>query len=196
MKITPEDITNIIGSDINNTRKYWPMIIEELKRVGRNKLYFQCAILATIAVESGNFEPINELGGKRYFTKLYDVTGEKPARAKRMGNVNPGDGPRYHGRGFIQLTWRHNYRVYGNALGYDLENNPELANDPVVAIKVLVKYMVDHGIDVWAERAFRTDDDYPEEFCKRKIRRLVNGGDRAYAKFSKTWDKFKAIALR
>ncbi len=196
MKIKPEDITNVIGSPVANTRKYWPLIVAELERLGKNKLSFQVAILATIGVESGNFEPINELGGKAYFTKLYDVCGEKPARARRMGNTSPGDGARYHGRGFIQLTWKHNYDVYGKALGVDLVNHPEKANEPEIAVKVLVKYMLDHGVDVWADRAFRTDDEYPEEFCTRKIRQLVNGGYRHYDKFKRHWDKFKVIALR
>jgi hypothetical protein len=55
---------------------------------------------------------------------------------------------------------------------------------------------LDHGLDVWADRAFNEADDYPEDFCTRKIRRLVNGGLTAYPKFKNYWDQLKVIALK
>jgi len=55
-------------------------------------------------------------------------------------NTHPGDGVRYHGRGFIQLTGRENYRKVGNAIGLPLEEKPELAERPDVAAKVAVWY--------------------------------------------------------
>lgn len=58
----------------------------------------------------------------------------------RMGNDEPGDGYKYHGRGYIQLTGKNQYRDAGEALNLDLVNNPELAADPGNATRIAVWY--------------------------------------------------------
>ena len=55
----------------------------------------------------------------------------------RMGNDKPGDGFKYRGRGFIQITGKENYDKVGKLIGVDLVNNPDLANDPEVAAKIV-----------------------------------------------------------
>lgn len=62
---------------------------------------------------------------------------------KSLGNTEEGDGWKYRGRGFIQLTGRSNYRRYGKLLGVDLEGKPDLANDPEVAAMIAVVYLLD-----------------------------------------------------
>lgn len=76
---------------------------------------------------------------ERYFAKKYDPT-LAPKTAKILGNKNRGDGAKYHGRGFIQLTGRDNYRMASEALGIDLINNPALASKPDIAAKIAVWY--------------------------------------------------------
>jgi putative chitinase len=88
--------------------------------------------------ESGNFTHLEELGGKNYLAK-YDPT-VNPAKAKALGNTKAGDGAKYKGRGFIQITGKANYASAGRALGMDLVNNPELAAKPDVAAKIAVWY--------------------------------------------------------
>ncbi|GAA0909086.1 hypothetical protein GCM10009552_19250 [Rothia nasimurium] len=58
----------------------------------------------------------------------------------RNGNDEPGDGWKYHGRGYIQLTGKDNYRAAGEALGLDLVHKPELAADPKNASKIATWY--------------------------------------------------------
>ena len=73
--------------------------------------------LATAYHETGHtMLPIREYGGPEYFRKRYDVQGNNPTRAKANGNTKPGDGMKYCGRGYVQLTWKDNYRRAGQAI--------------------------------------------------------------------------------
>jgi len=67
----------------------------------------------------------------------YDVP-----KGKELGNKEPGDGLKYIGRGYIQITGRGNYKVYSDLTGRDLINNPQLLNQPEIAAEVSVKYML------------------------------------------------------
>jgi putative chitinase len=95
--------------------------------------------LAQCAHESANFTRMEEIGGANYFAKKYDPK-YAPKTARILGNVQPGDGERYKGRGFIQLTGRDNYKRAGRALNLPLEANPDLAARPDVAALVAVWY--------------------------------------------------------
>jgi putative chitinase len=94
--------------------------------------------LAQCAHETGDFAHLEELGGNRYLAQ-YDPT-VNPAKAKALGNTQAGDGAKYTGRGFIQITGKANYTKAGQALGMDLVNSPELAAKPDVAAKIAVWY--------------------------------------------------------
>ena len=89
--------------------------------------------------ESADFSRMKEMGGDKYFNKLYDPK-TSPRTAKILGNTKIGDGIRYHGRGFIQITGRDNYRMAGDALRLPLEQHPELASKPAIAAKIAVWY--------------------------------------------------------
>ena len=58
----------------------------------------------------------------------------------REGNTQPGDGWRYRGRGALQLTFRNNYRRFGQLLGIDLEGNPDLAADPATSVLIALAF--------------------------------------------------------
>lgn len=81
---------------------------------------------------------MKEIGGSLDFRK-YDPK-YAPKKAKVLGNKQVGDGAKYKGRGYIQLTGRDNYKKAGQALGLPLEQKPELVEKPEVAAKVAVWY--------------------------------------------------------
>lgn len=91
------------------------------------------ALLAQLGHESGSF---------RYLEELADGLAYEPHTrvGKKLGNTHPGDGPRYKGRGWIQLTGRRNYRMAGAALGLPLEVYPELAAEVENAARVATWY--------------------------------------------------------
>jgi predicted chitinase len=99
-----------------------------------------------------------------------------------LGNTQPGDGVRYHGRGFVQITGRANYRHYGQKIGIDLEGNPDLALDPDAASKILVEYFWERSVD---ERALEGDWE--------GVRRAVNGGLNGWDHFWPVVQKFLAV---
>jgi putative chitinase len=93
--------------------------------------------LAQCAHESANYSTLVEFGASQDFLKKYDKQFN-PDKAKELGNTAPGDGERFKGRGFIQLTGRWNYTQAGQALGLPLDNKPELLEKPDVAAKASV----------------------------------------------------------
>lgn len=136
--------------------------------------------LATAYHETaGTMQPVKEYGGPTYFTKMYDVTGGRPELARRHGNINPGDGPRFCGRGYVQLTWRCNYDRAGRALGVDLVANPDLAMRPDIAAGIMVRGM---------SEGWFTDRDLADDLPRQgpatleqfvRSRDIINGTDKA-----------------
>jgi putative chitinase len=75
--------------------------------------------------------------------------------ADRMGNgpEASGEGWRYRGRGFFQLTGKNNYRLYAELSGLDLINDPEmLERDLKLSIQVAAAYMQKTGLLEFADR--------------------------------------------
>lgn len=70
------------------------------------------------------------------------IYGNTTSIGKSMGNTAEGDGFKYIGRGFIQLTGKNNYVLYGKLTGEDLVGNPTRLLDPVVAAKVTAQFIL------------------------------------------------------
>jgi putative chitinase len=102
------------------------------------RLEWLAYMLATTLLETARtMQPIKEYGGKAYFTKMYDINGSRPAKARELGNLSPGDGARYPGRGYVQLTGLSNYARASRKIGVDLVTNPDAAMVPANAAKIM-----------------------------------------------------------
>lgn len=126
-------------------------------------------LLATAWHETAyTMQPIHERGKVSYFNKYEPGT----TIGKRLGNTVKGDGYRFRGRGYVQLTGRDNYVRAGKALGIDLVGNPELALEPDVAARILIQGCSEGW---FTGKALRDYADY------KNMRRVVNGVDKAEA---------------
>lgn len=113
-------------------RKSVPLILRESKANGvidRGQIAY---ILATAQHESFLGKWMEEL-----------ASGEAYEGRLDLGNTKSGDGKRFKGRGFVQITGRRNYTDWSNRLGIDFVNNPEKAAVPEIAAKILVLGMRD-----------------------------------------------------
>lgn len=105
--------------------------------------------LATAYHETAHtMEPVKEYGGTAYYTRMYDIKGNRPAKARELGNLAPGDGAKYAGRGFVQLTGKTNYAKATTklkALGYDVDlvAQPDRAMEPEIAAAIMVYGMAE-----------------------------------------------------
>ena len=110
-----------------------------------------------------------------HMTPRREIWGPTPAQQRYegrvdLGNTQPGDGKRYMGRGYVQITGRHNYHRASNIVGKDLVKMPDLALDPAIAARIIVHGMVNG----WFTGKKMADfDSYVN------MRRVVNGTDRA-----------------
>lgn len=127
--------------------------------------------MATCRVEVGkNFKPIMEY-----------ASGEAYEFRADLGNTQKGDGVRYKGRGYIQLTGKANYATYGQKLGLDLINNPDLALDIEVGAKILAHYFKDRKV---------IDACIAKDWLR--VRKLVNGVNRATG-LPNGWNEFNKV---
>jgi len=131
-------------------------------------------VLATTAHETAyTCQPISEHGTNKYFFEMYDPKGLRPAVATRLGNTVSGDGIKYRGRGFVQLTGKTNYQKMSVVTGVDLVANPDLAMQPDIATKILF-----HGMENGTFTSKKLSDYFNENTDWVGARRIINGVDR------------------
>ncbi|HEY9686914.1 MAG TPA: peptidoglycan-binding protein [Coleofasciculaceae cyanobacterium] len=163
------------GAPVENIRKYLPAVLSALASFGLSDPAMTLAALATIRAESAGFEPIGE------YVSTYNTTpGKRPFGLydfrKDLGNQATGDGERYKGRGFVQLTGRFNYEKFSKLLGLGdlLLRQPEHANDPEIAASLLACFL--KSKEAVIRKALALGD-------LASARKAVNGGSHGLERF-------------
>lgn len=160
--LTPLKLQGIFPeAPVERLERYFPGIEAALRRYDMGTPLRQAHFLAQVGHESGAFRYAEEL-----------ASGQAYEGRRDLGNIEPGDGPRFKGRGLIQLTGRANYRAYGDAIGRDLTADGAwtvVAEDPGLCVDVAGWYWARRGLNRFAD-----DDD-----CER-ITRRINGGLNGY----------------
>jgi putative chitinase len=135
----------------------------------------QAAFIAQLAHESGEFRYVREL-----------ATGEAYEGRKDLGNTEPGDGPRFRGRGLIQITGRSNYSACGSALGLDLLGDPALLEAPGPACRSAGWFWHSRGLNDLADI-----DGFLEISVKINGRNRRTGLPNGWGERLKYWDRAK-----
>ncbi len=131
-----------------------------LKYVKENLNYSANGLLATFPTHFPNISVANQYA--RQPAKIADRV-----YADRMGNGNEasGDGWKYCGRGYIQITGKTNYSLFGTNADVDFINHPELIETPDYAAMSAGWFWNSHNLNTYADR-----DDIIA------ITRAINGG--------------------
>jgi hypothetical protein len=101
-----------------------------------NDVRWVAYMLATVKHECAHtFTPIPEYGANSYFAKYEPPT----AISVRLGNTQAGDGLRFKGRGYVQITGRANYARLGQALGLGsaFVTQPAMVLEPIHAYRIM-----------------------------------------------------------
>lgn len=136
--------------------------------------------LATAYHETAHtMQPVKEIGGEDYFRRMYDISGRRPDVAARLGNTQIGDGARYAGRGYVQLTGRSNFARATREVGQPLIDNPDLAMNDAIAAAIMVRGMSEGWFTGRSLKTYLPSLAPATRNQFVEARRIINGQDRA-----------------
>ena len=144
------------------------------------------AMLAQIKVETGDFQYMTELGDNDYFKK-YDPQ-YAPRKAAALGNTEPGDGYKYRGRGYLQITGRYNYAQASKSMpgGYtDFIESPDLVANPAIAVQLAFEY--------WGRRTAPKVSNWNDV---RSVTKTINPGLRHLSQREEAYTNYKSELTR
>jgi putative chitinase len=128
--------------------------------------------LAQLAHESGSLRYVKEI-----------ASGEAYEWRKSLGNIFPGDGKKYKGRGLIQLTGRANYQRFKDTFDVDVVTNPELLEQPIYAALSAGWFWNKAGLNIIADRG--------DEEAFKKVTKRINGGYNGLIDRQHHWERCK-----
>lgn len=161
--MTPQDLARCTGARIDRATTFLPFLEDAMHEFEINTPARQAAFLAQIGHESGGLHWLIEIWGPSDAQRRYEMRYD-------LGNIAPGDGFKYRGRGLMQTTGRANFKATGEALGVDLVARPELLSDPSLAARSAGWYWKARGLNALADAG---------DF--ERITKKINGGLNGYA---------------
>lgn len=172
--MTPEQLAASTGANVARAKLWLTPIVDAMHEYSIDNPARQAAFLAQIGHETMGLVYAKEIWGPTKAQIGYEGRAD-------LGNVLPGDGSRYRGRGLLQITGRANYAKAGQALGLDLIGHPEILEEREMAADVSAWWWQAHGLNELADAgAFDL------------ITRRINGGQNGAAERRALWAKAKA----
>jgi hypothetical protein len=185
-RVTPEMVKSMFpATPLGNISKNLPFVLDGLRQRTLGDRSMVLMALSTIRAETEGFLPISE-GRSKFNTRLtpFDLYDHGTSIGVRLGNTQPGDGPRFKGRGYVQLTGRDNYTRVSSQINVDLISNPDRANDPTVAGIILAQFLKNQENGI---RAALSRGDL------RGARKKVNGGSHGLAQFTDAFHRGERV---
>jgi hypothetical protein len=157
-----------------------------LKAMQGAPLAWTAYALATAWLETNKtMQPVREsywlslAAANAYAKRRYDIKGERPDKARELGNTIPGDGALYMGRGYVQLTGRTNYTRAAAKTGFPLVGNPDLAMRTDIAAEIMREGMTQGWFTGRGFVAFLPSTGPASLAQFTQARRIINGLDKS-----------------
>lgn len=163
------------GLTLDRAQQWYPDVRAACLEFGIDTPQRVAAFLAQVGHESGGFRYTREIWGPTEAQKRYEGRAD-------LGNVKPGDGSKYRGRGLIQITGRYNYEQVSKALRVDLVNKPELLEAPSLAARSAAWWWAANGCNELADKG---DFD--------ALTRRINGGLNGIEDRRRRWEIAKKV---
>ncbi len=141
MNITREQLLAIMPNVRIRADIFLPYLNKYMLKYGICTRLRVCHFLAQIAHESGELRYTKEI-----------ASGKEYEGRKDLGNVKPGDGVRYKGRGLIQITGRANYKQISDATGIDFIGHPDWMELPQWAVMSACWWWDNRGLNRLADK--------------------------------------------
>jgi putative chitinase len=147
--------------------------------------------IAQIAHESASFNAVREY-----------ASGEAYEGRKDLGNINPGDGVKFKGRGLIQVTGRANYKSCSLSIFKDetLIKRPELLEQPKYAVESACWYWKSRRLneicdnpDTWTHTVTKKDGTVHTYTKFQQLTRCINGGLNGYSERLAFYQRAKQV---
>lgn len=167
--MTPAQLARATGARIDRAAENLPWLELSMETFGITTPARQAAFLAQIGHESEGLHWINEIWGPSAAQRRYEVRQD-------LGNCQPGDGYRYRGRGWIQLTGRDNYRRATQRLRARFDDCPDFEESPELV--ATARWAAMTAADFWHTAGLNALADAGRY---ETITRCINGGLNGYA---------------
>ncbi len=202
-------------NETGDKQKNIQTLLDTMKKHGITNPYTQIAILGVIGKESGfipkieigygntSNERIRKIFGSRVSDlsdaelnaikkddyKFFDLVygpGDKTGKSQKYGNSSPGDGWKYRGRGFNQLTFKGAYENMQKILDTksklnkptNIVTNPDLLDDPEIAAEIAVLFFLQRATSPMMGKKFGVSDinGFKDQFTATKAITNANAG--------------------
>lgn len=152
--MTPDKLLQIMPLAGSRAQTYAGFLTVAMTECDIDSPQRQAAFLSQLGHESASLRYTEELADGSAYNDRAD-----------LGNTSPGDGPKYKGRGLIQITGKSNYRQCGIALGHDFIVEPQLLALPENACRSAAWF--------WS---FKDLNRYADKDQYGTLTKMINGG--------------------